>query len=105
MAAIKRRAFLATSFGALAAPAVRAQEPPIRIAVLNDQSGVYADVAGPGSVTAARLAVEDFGGRVGSTPIEIVFADHQNRPDVGGSIARQWFDRDGVSLIIDIPTS
>jgi branched-chain amino acid transport system substrate-binding protein len=73
--------------------------------VLNDQSGVYADVAGPGSVVAARLAVEDFGGRVGTVPVEVLFADHQNRPDVGLSITRQWFDRDGVSMVIDIPTS
>jgi branched-chain amino acid transport system substrate-binding protein len=105
MATIRRRAFLASSLGVLAAPAVRAQEGPVRIAVLNDQSGVYADIAGPGSVVAARLAVEDFGGRVGSMPVEVVVADHQNRPDVGATIARQWFDRDGVGMVIDCPQS
>ncbi len=77
----------------------------IKIGVLNDQSGLYADLAGQGSVTAAKMAVEDFGGKVDGTPIEVVFADHQNKPDVGSSIARQWYDADGVDVIVDVPTS
>jgi branched-chain amino acid transport system substrate-binding protein len=77
----------------------------IKIGVLNDQSGLYADLAGQGSVTAAKMAVEDFGGKVGDVPIEVIFADHQNKPDVGSSIARQWYDADGVDVIVDVPTS
>jgi branched-chain amino acid transport system substrate-binding protein len=77
----------------------------VKIGVLNDQSSLYADITGPGSVAAARLAVEDFGGTVNGKKIEIVFADHQNKPDVGANIARQWIDRDGVDTIVDVPTS
>ena len=77
----------------------------IKIGVLNDQSGLYADLAGQGSVSAAKMAVEDFGGKVGNVPIEVIFADHQNKPDVGSSIARQWYDADGVDVIVDVPTS
>jgi branched-chain amino acid transport system substrate-binding protein len=91
----------------LAAGAARAQAPPkpIRIAVLNDQSGPYATPTGMGSVVAARLAVEDAGGKVGGVPVEVLAADHQNKPDVGSSIAREWIDRDGVNAILDVPTS
>jgi branched-chain amino acid transport system substrate-binding protein len=78
----------------------------IKIGVMNDQSGLYADLSGPGSVWAARKAVEDF---CKSTKcfdkIEVVFADHQNKPDVGSNIARQWFDVDKVDVIVDVPTS
>jgi branched-chain amino acid transport system substrate-binding protein len=77
----------------------------IKIGVLNDQSGLYADLAGQGSVTAAKMAVEDFGGKIGNVPIEVIFADHQNKPDVGSGIARQWYDADGVDVIVDVPTS
>src|SRR4051812_3504575 len=77
----------------------------IKIGVLNDQSGLYADLAGPGSVTAAKMAVEDSGGKVGDVPVEVVFADHQNKPDIGSNIARQWYDVDGVDVIVDVPTS
>ena len=77
----------------------------VKIGVLNDQSGLYADLAGQGSVTAARMAVEDSGGKIGDVPIEVVFADHQNKPDVGSNIARQWYDVDGVDAIVDVPTS
>src|SRR5260370_19445884 len=77
----------------------------IRIGVLNDQSGLYADLSGQGSVVAAKMAVEDFGGKVDGTPVEVVFADHQNKPDIGSNIARQWFDVDKVDVIVDVPTS
>src|ERR1041384_830328 len=77
----------------------------IKIGVLNDQSGLYADLAGQGSVTAAKMAVEEMGGKIGDTPIEVIFADHQNKPDVGSSIARQWYDTDGVDVIVAVPTS
>jgi branched-chain amino acid transport system substrate-binding protein len=77
----------------------------IKIGVLNDQSGTYADLAGPGSVVAARMAVEDFGAAKKGMKVEIVVADHQNKPEVGSSIARQWFDVDKVDAIVDVPTS
>jgi branched-chain amino acid transport system substrate-binding protein len=77
----------------------------VRIGVLNDQSGLYADLAGQGSVTAARMAVEDFGGQVLGKPIEILSADHQNKPDVGSNIVRQWIDTNDVDVIVDVPTS
>jgi branched-chain amino acid transport system substrate-binding protein len=77
----------------------------VKIGVLTDMSSLYADLAGPGSVLAARMAVEDFGAAAKGMKVEIVSADHQNKPDVGSSIARQWFDTDGVDVIVDTPTS
>ncbi|MEE7450742.1 ABC transporter permease [Methylobacterium radiotolerans] len=77
----------------------------IRIGVLNDQSGLYAEYGGQGSVEAARMAVEDMGGKIGSVPIEILTADHQNKPDIASAIARQWYDRDGVDAIMELTTS
>jgi branched-chain amino acid transport system substrate-binding protein len=77
----------------------------VKLGVLNDQSGLYADITGQGSVVAARMAVEDFGGKVLGKPIEVIFADHQNKPDVGVNIARQWIDTQQVDTIVDVPTS
>ena len=77
----------------------------VKIGVLNDQSGPYADITGPGSVTAARMAVEDFGAAKKNLKVEVIAADHQNKPDVGSSIARQWFDAEKVDVIVDVPTS
>ena len=78
----------------------------VKIGVMNDMSGVYADIGGPGSVLAARMAVEDYLKSSKSTlKVEIVSADHQNKPDVGSSVARKWYDSDGVDMIIDVPTS
>ena len=94
------------AFGLLAGTAnAQLSGDVVRLGVLNDQSGLYADIGGQGSVTAARMAVEDFGGTVLGKPIEIVFADHQNKPDVGSNITRQWIDQDGVDVIVDVPTS
>jgi branched-chain amino acid transport system substrate-binding protein len=86
----------------LAAHDVRAQvsDDVVRIGVLNDQSGLYADLGGPGSVVAARMAVEDFGGTVLGKPVEIVYADHQNKSDVGAAIAREWFEVGKVDMAI-----
>jgi branched-chain amino acid transport system substrate-binding protein len=89
---------------AAAAVLAHAQEP-VRIGVLNDQSSVYADFQGRGSVLAARMAVEDYGGKAAGRKVEVVFADHLNKPDVGSVIARKWLDEDGVSLVIDLPNS
>jgi branched-chain amino acid transport system substrate-binding protein len=77
----------------------------VSIGVLSDMSGLYADVGGPGSVAAARMAIADFGGAVGGKKIELVSADHQNKPDIGSAIARHWFDNDGVDAIVDVPNS
>ena len=77
----------------------------VKIGVLSDMSGLYADIGGPGSVEAARMAINDFGGTVNGKKIELVSADHQNKPDVGSAIATQWFGNDGVDAIADVPTS
>jgi branched-chain amino acid transport system substrate-binding protein len=77
----------------------------IRIGVLNDRSGLYADMSGEGSVVAARMAAEKFGHKVLGVPVDIVAADHQNKPDIGLGIARKWYDADGVDVIIDICNS
>lgn len=89
--------------GLLAQPALA--QKPIRIGVLNDQSGVYADYQGIGSVFAAQLAVEDMGGKVNGVPVEVITADHQNSADTGSTIARKWLDQDGVDVIADVPNS
>jgi len=84
----------------------QAQTPDtIKIGILNDQAALYADFGGKTSVDAARMAVEDFGGKVLGKPIEIVSADHQNKPDVAATTARKWFDVDGVSAIADLTNS
>lgn len=77
----------------------------VKIGVLNDASGPYADFSGPGSVLAARMAVEDFGGTVNGLPIEVVSANHQNKADVGATIAREWFDIGKVDMILDLSNS
>jgi ABC-type branched-subunit amino acid transport system substrate-binding protein len=88
---------------ALAAPSARAQikGDAIRIGVLTDMNGPFATAMGPGSVEAARMAAEEFGGAINGKRIEILQADHQNKPDIAASIARQWFDRDNVQAIAD----
>jgi branched-chain amino acid transport system substrate-binding protein len=92
---------------ALGCPAAHAQytDGTIKIGVMNDMSGLYADLTGPGSVVAARMAVEDFGAAAKELKVEIVGADHQNKPDVGSNIVRTWIDRDQVDVIVDVPTS
>src|SRR3989475_11323705 len=92
---------------ALAMGAAQAQvsDGVIKIGVLNDQSSLYADLTGPGSAIAARMAVEDFGAAKKGMKVEILSADHQNKPEVGSGIARQWYDVDKVDVIVDVPTS
>ncbi|HEY6308310.1 MAG TPA: ABC transporter substrate-binding protein [Candidatus Angelobacter sp.] len=77
----------------------------VKIGVLTDMSGLYADLGGPGSVAAAQLAIDDFGGKVLGKPIQLVYADHQNKADVGASKAREWFDTQQVDIIVDVPNS
>jgi branched-chain amino acid transport system substrate-binding protein len=91
--------------GVIFVPAVVFGQEPIRIGVLNDMSGPYADYQGPGSVVAAQMAVEDYGGKVAGRKIEVISGDHQNKADIGSSLARQWFDTQGVEAIVDLPNS
>ena len=77
----------------------------VKLGVLNDMSSLYADISGKGGVLAAQMAVDDFGGKVLGAPIEIISGDHQNKPDVGAGIARQWIDTDHVDVIVDVVTS
>jgi branched-chain amino acid transport system substrate-binding protein len=77
----------------------------VKIGILNDQSGVYADFGGKWSVEAARMAVADFGGKVLNQPIEIITADHQNKPDIASNVARQWYDQENVDAIMELTTS
>jgi branched-chain amino acid transport system substrate-binding protein len=103
------RRFVAAGFAAallgLAGTASAQTPDTVKIGVLADMSSLYADLGGPGSTVAAQMAVDDFGGTVLGKKIEIVSADHQNKPDVGSSIARQWFESQGVSMITDLTTS
>jgi branched-chain amino acid transport system substrate-binding protein len=96
-------AFVTAACGA--ASLAIAQSRPIKIAVMNDMSSVYADFQGRGSVLAAQMAVEDYGGKAAGRLIEVIFADHQNKPDIGSGIARKWLDQDGVNMIADLPNS
>src|SRR5258705_7740454 len=98
-------AFLAVlSLGASPAQA-QISDGMVKIGVLTAQSSLYADLAGQGSVVAARMAVEDFGAAAKGLKVEIIFADHQNKADVGSQIARQWYDAEKVDMIMDVPNS
>ena len=96
---------LATAVIGVGAARAQISDDIVRIGVLNDQSNVYADLGGPGSVIAARMAIEDVGGKVLGKPIDMLVADHQSKADVGASIARQWFDSDKVDLVIGFDNS
>src|SRR6059058_2004645 len=103
---VTRVLVLATALLAAAVPVhAEISDGVIKIGIMNDQSGTYADLAGPGSVVAARMAIEDFGAAKKGMKVEVLVADHQNKPDVGSSIARQWYDADKVDVIVDVPNS
>ncbi len=85
--------------------AARAEDLAVKIGVMSDMSGLYADLGGPGSVAAAKLAVEDFNPAAHGMKVEMVTGDMQNKPDVGSNLARQWFDVDHVDMIVDVPNS
>src|SRR5258708_22804385 len=82
-----------------------AQDKTVKIGALSDQSGLYADLGGPGSTLAAQMAMEDSGLTAKGWKIDIISGDHQNKPDIGTAIARQWFDVDKVDAIVDVPNS
>ena len=77
----------------------------VKIGVLTESSGVYADLAGTGSIIAAQMAVEDFGGKLNGKPVEVISGNHQNKPDIAANIAKQWFDIEGVDVVVDLPQS
>ena len=101
---MRKAALWALAWLGLVAPAL-ADNPPLRIGVLTDASGPYADSGGPGSVVAAEMAAKDFGGEVLGRKIEVVLGDTLNKPDVASSVARRWFDVEGVSAIVDLPVT
>jgi len=103
-----RALLLGTGIGVCAAGSAFAQSAPdktVKIGSLSDQSSLYADVGGPGSTLAAQMAVEDSGLLAKGWKIDVISGDHQNKPDIGGNIARQWFDVDKVDTIVDVPNS
>src|SRR6185437_15664940 len=105
---ISRRALLGTATAASTLPLVRPRAqgaPTIKIGVLNDMSGPYMNTGCPTSIVCCKQALEDFGVAAKGLNVEVISADHQNKPDLAVSIARQWFDRDGVDMLLDVPTS
>ena len=107
MKSIKRNLLAVCIAGAFAAGAAQAQisDNVVKIGVLSDMSSLYTDLAGAGSVVAARMAVEDSGVEKRGMKVEFVSADHQNKPDVGSAVARQWYDTEKVDVIVDVPNS
>src|SRR6202521_1835509 len=102
---MKRLVSLAALAVALVAGTAHAQQTTVKIGVLSDMSSLYADIGGPGSVAAAKMAIADFMAKNPNIKVELVSGDHQNKPDVGSNLANQWFDVDKVDLIIDTPNS
>ncbi len=105
---ITRRGFATTAIAgaaALGAPGIFAQAQKLKIGVLTDMSGALSAVLGTGSVDGARMAIEDFGKSVAGMPIELIFADHQNKPDIASATARRWIDEEGVDLLVDLGSS
>ena len=106
---VTRRAALGAAAASALLPGLSrrtaAQDAPIRLGVLNDQSGTYRDDTGPLSVLCVRQAVEEFARVHPEVKVEVLSADHQNKPDIGAGIARRWFDEGGVDAILDVPTS
>jgi branched-chain amino acid transport system substrate-binding protein len=103
----KLKTLVAASALALCAAGAHAQISGnvVKIGVLNDQSGLYADLSGQGSVVAAKMAIEDFKAKEKGLNVEVIFADHQNKADVGSQIANKWYDSEGVDVIVDTPNS
>jgi len=98
-------AFAAAALIGTVAAAQAQDDDVVKIGVLSDMSSLYSDIGGAGSVAAAKLAVEDFNPAAHGMKVEVVSADHQNKPDIGANIARQWYDVDHVDVIVDVPTS
>src|SRR5271163_1099961 len=103
---MQRRQFLLGAAALALSPSVTRADAmkPLKIGILNDMSSVYSDYQGRGSVIAAGLAVDDYSQKLG-VPVEIVSADHQNKPDIGSAIARKWIETENVDVIMDLPNS
>ena len=102
---MKRTMSLAALAVMLACGTASAQQVNVKIGVLTDMSSLYADITGPGSVAAAKMAIADFTKANPNVKVELVSGDHQNKPDVGSQIANQWYDVDKVDVIVDVPNS
>ncbi|WP_415146618.1 ABC transporter substrate-binding protein [Limimaricola cinnabarinus] len=102
---MKKTVIGALTLASFGLPAMAQDNIEVTLGVLNDRSGVYADLSGEGSVVAARMAVADFDAESKGLDVEVISADHQNKPDIASNIARQWYDQDGVDAILDVPTS
>src|SRR5215475_12575930 len=98
-------AVLATAMLATAAAQAQVSDDVVKIGVLTDMNGPASTPTGQGSVTAAQMAIEDFGGKVLGKPVSVIVGDHQLKPDIGGGIARRWYDTEQVDLIVDVPVS
>ena len=96
---------LSTAISLGAANSAMAQDKTVKVGALSDQSGLYADLGGPGSTLAAQMAIEDSGLTAKGWKIDVISGDHQNKPDIGTAIARQWFDVEKVDVIVDVPNS
>src|SRR5947207_2844848 len=99
------RAITIAAAGFVFASTLAQAQDRVRIGVLNDQSGVFATYQGIGSVIAAQMAVEDYGGKAAGKSVEVISADHQNKPDIGVAIARRWYENENVDAIFDLPNS
>lgn len=102
---LTRRALIATAAATIPAVARAQTVPTLKIGCLTDMSGPYKDLSGPGSVAAVNQALAEFGVSAKGMKVEVLSADHLNKPDVGSTVVRQWFDRDGVDVIVDVPNS
>jgi branched-chain amino acid transport system substrate-binding protein len=102
---VRIESLLVAAAALLASVAASQAETPVKIGVLNDRSSLYADLGGEGSVVAAKMAVEDFGAAAKGLKVDVVSADHQNKPDVAVNTGREWFDQQGVDVIVDVPNS
>jgi branched-chain amino acid transport system substrate-binding protein len=101
-----KRLFTMTALAVVfAAASAQAQQKTIKIGVLSDMSSLYADIGGPGSVAAAKLAIADFAKNHPDVKVELTSGDHQNKPDIGTQIANKWYDAEGVDMIVDVPNS
>ncbi|QUS39651.1 ABC transporter substrate-binding protein [Tardiphaga alba] len=105
MSKVITRLLLGTAIAAATVSAAAAQDKNVKIGVLTDLSGIYADLAGPGSTLAAQMAVEDSGLKAKGWTIDVISGDHQHKPDIGANLARQWFDREKMDMITDVPNS
>src|ERR1700689_408889 len=98
-------ASVAFAAAALLTTAAQAQTVNVKIGVLTDMSSLYSGIGGPGSGAPAKMAIQDFNPEAPGMKVDLVSADHQNKPDIGSGIPRQWYDVDGVDVIVDVPNS